>query len=357
MNTQSPCQEWLPKLALKQEDFSSSEWDAFSLHLKNCSACSARRTEYGVIIAELSTLPSLISRDVLCSSRLLFNTHEDIQPEEELTYSLSIRAEHETQREKTNYGGHSSHFTDSSKKLLYRETKTLATEKTEKTIKHGPLAYSGLICLELCFLLWSLGFFVMTQAFLMPSQALITATPSVNSGINANSIVVQATNLVGMYYADIATQNYYQAYTMLDNNLQKNVGYGDFLKDPNYTLYAGWNWQNTNAEGMYSVVWPPDNGLWTTNVSVQIAYPALNVSDNSNLLPVQYNWNFQVVKDDYRLAINSVKLSNVTEASKSQSSQERYPDSIHLHYRMIWKEGHLGTNVPPSLHNKNRWSS
>ena len=58
MKKQVPCQEWAMKLALRQEDFSPSEWFMFETHLRKCSACAALRAEYGVMITELQMLPS-----------------------------------------------------------------------------------------------------------------------------------------------------------------------------------------------------------------------------------------------------------------------------------------------------------
>src|SRR5216683_7651134 len=58
MKKHSPCPEWTTKLALRWNDFSPSEWRTFEAHMKECTGCSARRAEYGVLIAELQMLPS-----------------------------------------------------------------------------------------------------------------------------------------------------------------------------------------------------------------------------------------------------------------------------------------------------------
>jgi tetratricopeptide (TPR) repeat protein len=57
MKKRVPCKEWAMKLALRQEDFSSSEWIMFETHLRKCSVCAAIRAEYGVIITGLQMLP------------------------------------------------------------------------------------------------------------------------------------------------------------------------------------------------------------------------------------------------------------------------------------------------------------
>src|SRR5579859_2357261 len=51
------CTAWRTKLALRQEDFSLSEWRVFLLHLRTCSFCAARRATYGMLVTELQLLP------------------------------------------------------------------------------------------------------------------------------------------------------------------------------------------------------------------------------------------------------------------------------------------------------------
>ncbi len=57
MNKPVLCLEWEAKLALRQEDFSPSEWNVFQTHIRACSVCATRRAEYGVLVTELQMLP------------------------------------------------------------------------------------------------------------------------------------------------------------------------------------------------------------------------------------------------------------------------------------------------------------